>query len=133
MHKIYQLYLTITLGLGMTAPVLAEDLFVISHPEVLLTSEDIREIFLGEKQFTGSVKIVPVDNNAAQGTFLSKVVKIDTARYNTTWAKKGFRDGLTQPVIKSGDAEVVNFVKSTPGAIGYVTIESRGVKVIKKY
>lgn len=133
MHKIYQLYLTIIFGLSITAPVLAEDLFVISHPDVVLTSADIREIFLGEKQFAGSVKIAPVDNSAAQGIFLSKVVKIDRARYNTTWAKKGFRDGLTQPAIKFSDAEVINFVKSTPGAVGYVTTKSRGVTEIKKY
>ena len=133
MHKIYRLYLTIIFGLSITAPVLAEDLFVISHPDVLLTSENIRDVFLGEKQFAGSVKIIPADNNAAQGVFLSKVIKIDHARYNTTWARKGFRDGLTQPAIKSGDAEVINFVKSTPGAVGYVTTEPRGVTVIKKY
>ncbi len=133
MHKIYRLCLTIILGLGITAPVLAEDLFVISHPEVLLTSEDIRDVFLGEKQFAGSVKIIPADNNAAQGVFLSKVIKIDPARYNNTWARKGFRDGLTQPAIKSGDAEVINFVKSTPGAVGYVTTQPQGVTVIKKY
>lgn len=133
MYKNYRLYLTIIFGLSITAPVLAEDLFVISHPGVLLTSENIRDVFLGEKQFADSVKIIPADNNAAQGVFLSKVMKIDHARYNTTWARKGFRDGLTQPAIKSGDAEVINFVKSTPGAVGYVTTEPRGVKVIKKY
>jgi len=133
MYKNYRLYLTIIFGLSITAPVLAEDLFVISHPDVLLTSENIRDVFLGEKQFAGSVKIIPADNNAAQGVFLSKVIKIDHARYNTTWARKGFRDGLTQPAIKSGDAEVINFVKSTPGAVGYVTTEPRGVTVIKKY
>ncbi|MEQ1673495.1 MAG: hypothetical protein ABL865_00430 [Candidatus Nitrotoga sp.] len=133
MHKIQRLCLTIILGLSTATPALAEDLFIISHPAVLLTSEDIRDVFLGEKQFAGSVKIIPVDNSAAQGAFLSNVVKIDTARYNTTWAKKGFRDGLAQPAIKSGDAEVINFVKSTPGAVGYVTTQSQGVKVIKKY
>ena len=116
----------------MTAPVLAEELFMISHPGVSLTREDIREIFLGEKQFTGSVKIVPVDNRTAQTTFLSNVVKIDSSRYNTNWTKKGFRDGLAQPVVKSGDAEVINFIKSTTGAVGYVKTQPRGVAVIER-
>ncbi|MEQ1814217.1 MAG: hypothetical protein ABL860_07185 [Candidatus Nitrotoga sp.] len=133
MHKIQRLCLTIILSLSTTIPALAEDLFVISNPDTVLTSENIREVFLGEKQFAGAVKIVPVDNSAAQENFLSKVVKIDSARYNTAWAKKGFRDGIPQPAIKSGDAEVIRFVKSTPGAIGYVTTESRGVTVIRKY
>ena len=132
MYKNYRLYLTIIFGLSITAPVLAEDLFVISHPGVLLTSENIREIFLGEKQFAGAVKIAPVDNRAAQGVFLSNAVKIDSAKYNTTWAKKGFRDGLSQPIVKSGDAEVIHFVKSTSGAVGYVTTQPHDVTVIKK-
>ncbi|MEQ1673496.1 MAG: hypothetical protein ABL865_00435 [Candidatus Nitrotoga sp.] len=132
MHKTQRLCLTIIFGLSTTTPALAEDLFIISHPNIVLTSEDIREVFLGEKQFAGSAKLVPVDNSTAQGTFLSKVVKLDTARYNTTWAKKGFRDGLSQPATKYGDAEVINFVKSTPGAVGYVTTQPRDVSVIKK-
>lgn len=132
MHKIQRLCLTIILSLSTTTPALAEDLFVISNPNTVLTSEDIREVFLGEKQFAGSVKIAPVDNSAAQRVFLSKVVKIDPARYNTTWAKKGFRDGLSQPVVKSSDAEVIHFVKSTSGAVGYVTTQPRDVTVIRK-
>ncbi len=132
MHKIQRLYLTIILSLGVTAPVLAEDLFVISNSNIMLAKEDIREIFLGEKQFAGSMKIAPVDNSAAQGVFLSQVVKIHTSRYNSNWTKKGFRDGLAQPPVKSGDAEVINFVKSTPGAVGYVTTQPRDVIVINK-
>lgn len=132
MHKTQRLCLTIILGLSTTTPALAEGLFVISNPNIVLTRENIREIFLGEKQFAGSVKIAPVDNSAAQGVFLSKVVKIDSAKYNTTWAKKGFRDGLSQPIVKSSDAEVINFVKSTPGAVGYVTTQPHDVPVIKR-
>jgi len=132
MHKTQRLCLTIIFGLSTTTPVLAEGFFIISNPNIVLTRENIREIFLGEKQFAGSVKITPVDNSAAQGVFLSNVVKIDSAKYNATWAKKGFRDGLSQPIVKSGDAEVIHFVKSTFGAVGYVTTQPRDVSVIKK-
>jgi ABC-type phosphate transport system substrate-binding protein len=133
MHKIYRLYLTIIFCLGIATPAWAEDLFVISHPNMVLTSDNIRDVFLGEKQFAGSTKIIPVANNAAQADFLSKVVKISPSRYSTAWTKKAFRDGLTQPVVKSGDAEVIHFVKSTPGAVGYVTSQPPGVTVINKY
>ncbi|MEQ1838554.1 MAG: hypothetical protein ABL858_09530 [Candidatus Nitrotoga sp.] len=132
MHKTQRLCLTIIFGLSTTTPALAEGFFIISNPNIVLTRENIREIFLGEKQFADSVKITPVDNSAAQGVFLSNFVKIDSAKYNTTWAKKGFRDGLSQPIVKSGDAEVIHFVKSTSGAVGYVTTQPRDVSVIKK-
>jgi ABC-type phosphate transport system substrate-binding protein len=133
MHKIQRLYLTTILCLGISTPAWAEDLFVISHPNMVLTSENIRAIFLGEKQFAGSTKIIPVDNNAAQAAFLSQVIKIDHPRYDNSWTKKAFRDGLAQPSVMSGDTEVTHFVKSTPGSVGYVTsLSNNGVTVIKK-
>jgi len=42
----------------------------------------------GNMQFAGSVKLVPVDNAAVQGDFLSKVVKTEPERYATIWTKK---------------------------------------------
>lgn len=119
--------------LSVATPVLAEDLYVISNPGIKLSADEIREVFLGEKQFAGSVKIIPIDNHLVQTAFLSKVVKMEQAKYETSWTKKSFRDGLTPPASKSGDAEVINFVKSTPGAVGYVSVKPDGVTLIQKY
>lgn len=112
--------------------VLAEG-FVIAHSSVNVGPNDVREIFIGNMQFAGSTKLVPVDNGAVQAEFLSKVVKADPDRYATIWAKKGFREGLNPPPVKSGDAEVIDFVKRTPGAIGYVASNPGGANVITKY
>jgi len=77
---------------------------------------------------------VPVDNAAAQSDFLAKVMKMDATKYQTAWTKKSFRDGLTAPAVKATDAEVVEFVKHSPGAIGYITGEApNGVSVVTKY
>jgi len=54
-------------------------------------------------------------------------------RYGTLWAKKGFRDGLNAPAVKASDLEVLSAVRSTPGAVGYVTSAPTGVNVIRKY
>jgi hypothetical protein len=56
---------------------------------------------------------------------------MDAAKYNGIWTKKSFRDGLTPPAVKSGDAEVIEFVKRTSGAIGYASSAPAGVKVIQ--
>src|SRR4051812_45551883 len=109
------------------------DIYVIAHPGVQLTADEAREVFLGDKQLAGSVKLVPIDNAAAQAEFLSKVHGMDAAKYNTLWAKKGFRDGLSAPPVKGSDLEVIAAVRSTPGAVGYVTSAPSGVNVIKKY
>jgi ABC-type phosphate transport system substrate-binding protein len=66
-----------------------------------------------------------------QNTFLSQIMQMDVNKYNGIWTKKSFRDGLTPPAVKSGDAEVSEFIKRTPGSIGYVSSAPAGVKVIK--
>ena len=115
------------------APAFAADVYVIANSGLELSADDIRDAFLGEKQVAGSAKIVPMDNAGAQKIFLEKVIKLDAAKYGAIWTKKGFRDGLNPPPVKSGDAEVVAAVKSTPGAIGYVSSAPAGVKVVQKY
>ena len=111
----------------------AGDVFVIANAGVNVSADDVRDVFVGEKQIDGAVKLVPMDNAAAQADFLAKVVKVDAAKYTTMWAKKGFRDGVSPPAVRGGDAEVISAVKSTPGGIGYVTKAPADVKVIQKY
>ncbi|MEO8343211.1 MAG: hypothetical protein ABI536_05275 [Gallionella sp.] len=109
----------------------AGSVVVISNSGIAVSPDEIRDIFLGEKQFAGGAKLVVIDNAALQGDFLSQVMHMDTAKYNGIWTKKSFRDGLTPPVVKSGNAEVIEYIKRTPGAIGYVSTVPAGVKVIQ--
>jgi hypothetical protein len=117
----------------LAAPTRAEGPIVITHPGVSISADDVRDVFLGEKQIAGNVKLVPIDNAAMQSTFLARVIKLDPAKYATAWTKKSFRDGLNPPAVKSSDAEVTDFVKRTPGAVGYVgaAFDGAGVKIVK--
>lgn len=99
----------------------AADLYVICNARVSLSAADVRDLFLGEKQFAGTLKLVPIDNGVAQSIFLDKVLKMNLAKYSTTWTKKSFRDGLNPPLVAGSDAEALAFVKRTPGACSYVT------------
>lgn len=119
--------------LMMALPSSAGDVYVIVNNASALTSDEIKDVFLGDKQVIGGAKAVPVDNTAAQKDFFDKVVKVDGAKYASIWTKKSFRDGLNAPAVKSSDAEVINLVKSTPGAVGYVSSQPAGVKVVQKY
>jgi hypothetical protein len=98
----------------------AADLYVICNARVQLTAGDVRDLFLGEKQFAGALKLVPVDNSAAQIVFLEKLLKMNAAKYSTTWTKKSFRDGINPPLVTGNDAEALAFVRRTPGACSYV-------------
>jgi ABC-type phosphate transport system substrate-binding protein len=106
---------------------------VIAHPSVSLTADEVKEVFLGDKQLAGSVKLVPVENSSQQADFLAKVLQSDPAKHTARWTKKAFREGLTAPATKGSDAEVIAFVKATPGAVGYVSGGASGVKVLEKY
>jgi len=109
----------------------AGDVVVIANSGVSISAGEIKDIFLGEKQFAGGTKLVVVDNASAQGGFLSKFMQMDAAKYNNIWTKKSFRDGLTPPPVKSSDAEVAEFVRRTPGAVGYVSTTPTGVTIIQ--
>lgn len=122
------------LGALLAPAAVAADVFVITHPGTDISAADVREVFLGDKQFAGVVKLVPVDNTAVQSDFLTRVVKFDAAKYATAWTKKSFRDGLNPPAVRGSDAEVVAYVRQTPGAIGYVSTSPPGnVKLVQKF
>lgn len=111
----------------------AGDLYVVAHPSVNLSADEVREVFLGDKQFAGSVKLAPVENASLQADFQSRVLKVDAARYASVWSKKGFREGLTPPPVRATDADVINGIKANPGTVGYVAKPTADVKVIQKY
>ncbi len=109
----------------------AGEVVVISNSGLAISADEVRDIFLGEKQFAGSTKLDVIDNAALQDEFLSKVMHMDAPKYHSVWTKKSFRDGLTPPAVKSGDAEVIEYIKRTTGAIGYVSTAPAGVKIVK--
>ena len=108
----------------------AADYVVITHPGLTLSAEDIKDVYIGQMQMAGSIRLVPVDNGPAQEAFLARVVRMEVGRYNTAWIKKAYRDGVSAPALKAGDAEVLEFVRRTPGAVGYVRVVAAGVNVV---
>ncbi|TMH13075.1 MAG: phosphate ABC transporter substrate-binding protein [Betaproteobacteria bacterium] len=114
--------------IGAALPAWSGDVYVIANLPLELTPEEVKEVFLGEVQFAGALKLQPVDNAGAQPDFVAKVLKM-----SSTKTKKAFRDGLNAPPLKATDAEVLGFVKANPGAIGYVSSPPAGVHVVGKF
>lgn len=110
---------------------IAGDIVVITHSGIAVSPDEVRDIYTGEKQFSGSTQLIPVDNAALQEDFLSAFMQMDTVKYNRLWTRKLFRDGLAQPAMKSGDTAVTAYVRRTPGAIGYVSTVPSGVKIVQ--
>lgn len=121
-------------GIMATSPVAAVgDIYVVAHPSVNLNDDEIRQVYLGEKQFAGPVKLVPIDNAVIQADFLERVISMRADKYAALWTKKSFRGHATVPKTKSGDAEVIRFVKTTPGAVGYVSAPTQEAKELRIY
>jgi hypothetical protein len=119
---------------SLCGPAAAGGLVVITNPAVTLGPDDVRDVFLGEKQIADGIKLTPIDNASAQAAFLSQVIKLDAVKYAAAWAKKSFREGLNPPAVKATDAEVLEFVRRVPGAVGYVTSAPPGeVNVVKMH
>src|SRR5206468_12998356 len=108
-------------------------LYITVGQGVTLTGTEVKEVYLGDKVSSGSVRLVPVDNAAASEAFLSKVMGITPRNYESVWTKKAFRDALNPPNLLSTDAQVLEFVKRTIGAVGYVSTPPSGVTIIQKF
>jgi len=96
------------------------DLYVIADPRLKIDAQDVREIYLGEQQFAGPIRLKPVHNAVWQDEFTVRALAMEAAKYATWWTKKAFRDGLNPPPVRANDREVIEYVRRTPGAIGYV-------------
>lgn len=119
--------------LGVAPLASAGDVYVVCASGVTLSMAEVRDVFLGEKGFAGSVKLAPADNSAAQADFLDKVMKMDSAKYQTAWTKKSFRDGSSAPPTKGSDGEAIEYVKHTAGGCSYTaSAPPGGVTVVGK-
>lgn len=125
---ILSLALTITSSFA-----LAKDVIVICNESLAADAAKVVEMFTGDIHSVGGTTVVVADNKSLQSDFLSKVLKMEQSKYDTTWAKKSFREGLAKPTMRTSDTEVVDFVKATAGAIGYISAPAAGVKTLGKF
>lgn len=113
--------------------ILAQELYVIAHPGLAIAADDIKEVYLGDLLFAGSKRVVPIHNATVRMPFTTTVLGMTAARYDIWWARKSFRDGINPPVSRETDRETIEFVRKTPGAVGYTASSPPdGVTVIQR-
>jgi hypothetical protein len=122
--------LFVALGAAPCVPAFGGDIYVVASKGMALSLEDVREVYLGDKEFIGGTRVVPVDNQEAQGDFVTKALTMDRQRYSQLWIKKAFRDGLSPPAMIATDTAVLEYVKRTRGAIGYVVNPPREKEIV---
>lgn len=117
----------------MLFPVIAVagSVVIVGHPSVresALSKQDIKKIFLGKKRvWKDGTKIVVAINTDEDlfSRFLKKYVGKSPSQYDNFWRTKIFSGKRSSPQMLDGNQQMINFVKNTEGAIGYISTDSK--------
>lgn len=104
-----------------------------------LSGSDVSRIFLGKlKKFGDGSSVTPV--NLASGSdvraaFEKNALGKSSSQIKAYWSKQVFSGKGKPPKELGSDADVINFVSSNPGAIGYIDAGSvnDSVKVVATF
>ncbi len=133
------LVLTFSLLAGSAAG--AAEVKLVAHPSIggtQIKREILSAVFLRQTSRWGNgVQIMPVDQSSqspVRAAFSTSVLSQPVAAVQNYWARQISLGRLTPPPVKPSDAEVLAYVKATPGAIGYVdagTATDAGVRELQ--
>lgn len=101
-----------------------------------ISKSEASDIFLKKKsKWDDGTKIEPVDLAASspiRAAFSEDVHGRGVGAIRSHWQQAAFSGAGTAPLERGSDADVVAFVKSNPGAVGYISADAAtdGVKVL---
>jgi len=101
-----------------------------------ISKGDLSDIFLKKKtKCDNGSAVTPIDLNARSETraaFTEEVHGRNVGAIRSYWQQAAFSGAGTAPIERSNDADVIAFVKSNPGAVGYISAgaDASGVKVL---
>ncbi len=120
---------------GFSSGVLADDYVLISNKKVpikSLSKTDVQSIFLGErsKWDDGStIEFAVMDSGDFHKSFLQNVIGKTQSQFDAYWMRMVFA-GKARPLKPYSEVqEVIKFVATHPGAIGYVPVGEAGTSV----
>jgi hypothetical protein len=132
-----RVFLGTLLAFALAFPAVAADAFkVVANNSVAvhaLKRQMLSELFMKRSTtWEGGAAAVPVDNAAAREEFSRSVHGKAAAAVRSYWNQQIFSGRSLPPLEKASDAEVLAYVRSTAGAVGYVSTaaDTSGVKVI---
>lgn len=101
-----------------------------------ISKKDLSKVFQKKASKIGGVKAAPVDldkGSDVRKAFSKAVHGRSVNAIESYWQQQIFAGKNVPPDQKAGDADVLDYVRSTPGAVGYVSAGAAvgdGVKVI---
>ncbi|TAK09696.1 MAG: hypothetical protein EPO39_01825 [Candidatus Manganitrophaceae bacterium] len=134
------IFLIISVILFWTAQARAEDIVIIVNSNLNVSSislDDVREVYRGKIQFLAGKRLKPIDQSEDQEIrkdFLTEVLRLSKSDYTKHWMHLVFLEGTNAPVLRDDSATVIQTVKESEGAIGYVwaseAVNAKGIKTI---
>jgi ABC-type phosphate transport system substrate-binding protein len=101
----------------------AGDIVVIGHGSVgKLDAATVKGIYAGKVIEVGgaSISAVNMSSGSLRDRFLRHYLNQEDNKYIAYWTVRSFSGKGIPPKELSSTADVINFVKSTPGGIGYI-------------
>jgi ABC-type phosphate transport system substrate-binding protein len=130
--------LLLIFGILWTSLAQAEGLLVIVSPQVpdvTISVEQLADIYALKKTFwSNQIQVVPINREALseeREKFSEAVFNLSPLELAEYWNRLRFQ-GKLPPLIQTSDQAVLGFVRSVPGAIGYINANQQptGVKIL---
>lgn len=109
----------------------AGSVIVIANKDVPLTSittDELQRIFLGKKTtWNGGKKIVPIclKNGRSHESFVTSFMDMNPSQFDIFWRQAIFIGTGRPPKLLADEADVVQFIMTTPGGVGYIDSDTR--------
>jgi ABC-type phosphate transport system substrate-binding protein len=122
-----RLFLLFAIGVMLgTWQIAAADVQIIANASIgaaELSTDDVKEIFLGTKTAVAGVDVVPVlaNTGSAHELFLKTYVGKSDQGLRNHFKSLVFTGKGSMPKSFASDAEIVKYVAGTKGAIGYIS------------
>jgi ABC-type phosphate transport system substrate-binding protein len=139
MKTIIMRFLTLSIAVLLAQALVGQSYKVIvntSNSTSSISKKDISDLFMKKKiKWDNGTAVMPVDLGASskvRETFSQEIHGKSVGAIRSAWQQAAFSGTGSAPPEKTGDAEVIDYVKKNPGAIGYVTTSTKteDVKVI---
>lgn len=101
-----------------------------------LSQKEVSDYFMKKKtKWPSGIAVAPVDQSSSSKVreqFSQQIHGKSTGAIRNYWQQAAFSGSGTAPTEKASDSDVIEYVKKTPGAIGYISADANvsGVKVI---
>lgn len=130
-RAIFRSLLLVAPILGLAQPAWTEELAVIvnaKNPAATLTREEVKIYFLKERPiWPNGEKVRSVDSLVStpeRKAFLGSILQLSSDQLEKYWVGARYSSGVALPPKVPSDKDMIEYVVSYDGAIGYVNVKS---------